>query len=250
VPADRRFPVRVGCSGWNYAHWRNGVFYPPRVPPRRWLELYAELFDTVEVNATFYRLPRREAVERWVEQTPPGFVFAVKASRYLTHVKRLRDLGPGLERFLEPLEPLRRAGKLGPVLWQLPPTFHRDHVRLAAALSELPRDLRHCVEFRHESWFVEETYALLREQGAALAIGDRPEVHAFQALELTAPWTLVRFHAGSRGLRGNYAESELEEWAQRLGDWSREVEVYAYFNNDWEGFAPRNALRLRELLGA
>ncbi len=240
--------VRIGCSGWNYAHWRDGVFYPPRRPARRWLEFYAEHFDTVEVNATFYRLPRPQAVARWLEQTPPGFLFAVKASRYLTHVKRLRDLGPGLERFLACLEPLLDSPKLGPILWQLPPTFARDDERLAEALDRLPRGLRHCVEFRHASWFVEETYAALRAHGVALAIGDRPEVHGFQAHELTAPWTLVRFHAGSRGRRGNYGRGELEEWARRIRAWSREREVFAYFNNDWEGFAPRNAALLAQLL--
>jgi uncharacterized protein YecE (DUF72 family) len=249
VPDDRRRPIRIGCSGWNYAHWRNGVFYPPRLPASRWLEHYAERFDTVEVNSTFYRLPRRDAVARWVERSPRGFVFTVKASRYLTHIRRLRDVGAGLETFFERIDPLVRSPKLGPILWQLPPNFRRDDERLAEALAALPRDFRHCVEFRHESWFVQETYALLREHRVALAIGDRPEVHAFQSHELTAPWTLVRFHAGSRGRRGNYGESELEDWAARLREWSRDHEVFAYFNNDWEGFAPRNALRLRELLG-
>jgi uncharacterized protein YecE (DUF72 family) len=248
VPDDRRRPVRIGCSGWNYAHWRNGVFYPPRLPASQWLEFYAERFDSVEVNSTFYRLPRRDAVARWVEQSPPGFVFAVKASRYLTHIRRLRDVGPGLALFLERLDPLVRSPKLGPLLWQLPPNFRRDDERLAEALAALPSGLRHCFEFRHESWFVEETYALLREHGVALAIGDRPEVRGFQSHELTTSWTLVRFHSGTRGRRGNYSERELEDWAARLGEWSRDHDVFAYFNNDWEGFAPRNALRLRELL--
>ncbi|HET7132356.1 MAG TPA: DUF72 domain-containing protein, partial [Gammaproteobacteria bacterium] len=187
-------------------------------------------------------------VARWVEQTPAGFLFAVKASRYLTHIKRLRDLGSGLERFLERIEPLLGSPKLGPLLWQLPPTFPRDHDRLAEALSRLPRDLRHCVEFRHPSWFVEDTYALLREHGVALGIGDRPQVNAFQAHELTAPWTYVRFHSGTRGRRGNYSDAELREWAARLREWSGTHEVFAYFNNDWEGFAARNAARLRRLL--
>ena len=129
--ADRPRSVRIGLSGWNYAHWRNGVLYPPRLPAARWLEFYAERFDTVEVNSTFYRLPRADAVARWVEQTPDGFLFSVKASRYLTHIKRLRDLGPGLERFLERIEPLLDSPKLGPLLWQLPPTFRCDHERLA-----------------------------------------------------------------------------------------------------------------------
>jgi uncharacterized protein YecE (DUF72 family) len=248
VRQDRLSPVRVGLSGWNYAHWRNGVFYPPRCPASRWLEFYAERFDTVEVNATFYRLPRVDAVARWVEQTPPGFLFAVKASRYLTHVKRLRDLGPGLEAFLERIEPLLGSPKLGPLLWQLPPTFRADHARLADALARLPRGLRHCFEFREPSWFVPETTALLREYGVALVIGDRPQVNWFQTHEFTAAWTFVRFHGGTRGRRGNYSEGELREWAERLREWRREREVFAYFNNDWEGFAPRNALRLKRLL--
>ena len=240
--------VRVGLSGWNYAHWRDGVFYPFRLPASRWLEFYAERFDTVEVNSTFYRLPQVDVAARWVEQTPEGFLFAVKASRYLTHIKRLRDLGPGLERFLERIEPLLGSPKLGPILWQLPPTFRRDHERLADALARLPRELRHCVEFRDPSWFVADTYALLREHGVALAIGDRPQVNAFQAHELTADWTYVRFHSGTRGRRGNYSESELRKWAERLREWRGTHEVCADVNNDWEGFAPRNAARLRRLL--
>lgn len=240
--------VRVGLSGWNYGHWRGGVFYPPRLPASRWLEFYAERFDTVEVNSTFYRLPRVHAVARWVEQTPPGFLFAVKTSRYLTHIKRLRELGPGLELFLERIEPLLGSPKLGPLLWQLPPTFRRDHDRLADALNRLPTGLRHCIEFRHASWFVEETYELLREYGVALAIGDRPQVNEFQAHELTASWTYVRFHGGTRGRRGNYSEAELREWAARLRAWSATHEVFAYFNNDWEGFAPRNAALLKRVI--
>jgi uncharacterized protein YecE (DUF72 family) len=139
---------------------------------------------------------------------------------------------------------------MGPILWQLPPTFQRDDDRLAGALELLPRDQRHCFEFRHPSWFADDVYELLHRHDAALVIGDRPEVHEFQAHVLTASWTLVRFHYGSRGRRGNYSETELQEWAHRLHDWAREMEVFAYFNNDWEVFAVRNALRLKELLQA
>ena len=247
---DRTRLVRIGLSGWNYAHWRDGVFYPPRLPASRWLDFYAKRFDTVEVNSTFYRLPRSNAVAHWLEQTPDGFLFAIKASRYLSHIKRLRDLGPGLERFLERIEPLLGSPKLGPLLWQLPPTFRRDDRRLADALARLPRELRHCIEFRDRSWFVEETYALLREHGVALAIGDRPQVHSFQTHELTADWTYIRFHSGTRGRRGNYSDSELRDWAERLRAWSGTHEVFAYFNNDWEGFAPKNAAALKRLLSA
>ncbi len=241
-----RSPFRVGCSGWNYAHWRELV-YPKGLPPARWLEHYATLFDTVEVNNTFYRLPKRESVARWVEQTPAGFVLTVKASRYLTHIKRLTDLGPGVERFYERIEPLARSPKMGPVLWQLPATFHRDDERLGTALEALPAG-RHCFEFRHESWFAPEVYELLRAHNAALVIGDHPE-RPFQTHELTADWTFVRFHYGSRGRNGNYSERELEEWAERLQDWRSRAEVYAYFNNDWHGYAVKNGLWLRKRLG-
>jgi uncharacterized protein YecE (DUF72 family) len=224
------------------------VFYEGK-PARQWLRHYATRFDTVEVNNTFYRLPLTTSVERWVEETPPDFLFAVKASRYLTHVKRLTDLGEGVRRYYERLEPLLRSPKLGPVLWQLPANFRRDDERLAATLQLLPPG-RHCFEFRHASWFVEPVYELLRKHGAALVIGDRPEVHDFQSHELTTDWTYVRFHHGSRGRRGNYSESELEEWARRFESWRREVEIFAYFNNDWEVFAVRNALWLKRRLSS
>jgi uncharacterized protein YecE (DUF72 family) len=183
-----------------------------------------------------------------VEQTPAGFVFTVKASRYLTHVKRLTDLGPGVERFYERIEPLVRSPKMGPVLWQLPGNFRRDDERLSSALARLPAG-RHCFEFRHKSWFVPEVYGLLREHGVALVIGDHPE-RPFQAHELTADWTFIRFHYGSRGRNGNYSERELEEWAQRFEGWRSRVEIYAYFNNDWHGYAVRNGLWLKKRLAA
>jgi uncharacterized protein YecE (DUF72 family) len=242
-----RHEVRIGCSGWNYPHWRE-VVYPKGLPQSRWLEHYATLFDTVEVNSTFYRLPRRDAVARWVEQTPDDFVFTVKASRYLTHIRRLIDLGPGADRFYERIEPLRRSPKMGPMLWQLPGNFRRDDDRLASALQQLPPG-RHCFEFRHASWFVPEVYELLRASGVALVIGDHPE-RPFQSQELTADWTFIRFHYGHRGRRGNYSERELEEWAQRIERWRRNADVYAYFNNDWQGYAVKNGLWLKKLLEA
>jgi uncharacterized protein YecE (DUF72 family) len=240
-------PIHIGCSGWNYASWRGGEFYPKGCPPSRWLEHYSRQFDTVEVNSTFYRLAKQEAVARWREQTPPHFVFALKASRYLTHIKRLTDLDQGIQRYYERIEPLVGTPKLGPIVWQLPPNFKRDEDRLEAALAALPEG-RHCVEFRHPTWFTDNVYAILRAYGAALVIGDRKGLD-FQTHEMTTDWTLVRFHHGRRGRRGNYSNSELEEWAQRFEEWRRRVEVFAYFNNDWEVFAPRNARWLRKRLG-
>jgi len=249
VQASGRRSIRIGCSGWNYASWKQELY--EGLPARLWLERYARHFDTVEVNTTFYRLPSRDAVANWERTAPPGFLFAIKASRYLTHVKRLLDLGPGLDRFYERIEPLRASPKMGPVLWQLPPTFKRDDERLAAALARLDETTeRHCFEFRHASWFAPEVYALLRAHGAALVIADRPEIRSFQAHELTTDWTFVRFHYGSRGRRGNYSDAELRDWAARLEEWSGDVEILAYFNNDWEVFAVRNALWLKRRLGA
>jgi uncharacterized protein YecE (DUF72 family) len=239
-------PIRIGCSGWNYQTWRGGEFYPKGLPPTRWLEHYSRVFDTVEVNSTFYRLAKPKAVARWLEQTPEDFVFALKASRYLTHIKRLTNMGDSVKRFYEAIEPLVGTPKLGPIVWQLPPNFQRDEERLEAALAALP-DGRHCFEFRHPTWFTDNVYAMLRAYGVALVIGDRKGLE-FQTHEMTTDWTLVRFHHGHRGRRGNYSKSELEEWAQRFEQWRRRVEIYAYFNNDWEVFAPRNALWLRRRL--
>src|SRR5438552_6774324 len=161
--------VRIGCSGWNYADWR-GRFYPEKgCPASRWLEYYAQHFDTVEVNSTFYRLASHDAVARWVEQTPDDFVFSPKISRYITHIKRLTDLDQAVERYYERIEPLTESPKLGPVLWQLPENFHRDDERLEQALRKLP-PARHTFEFRHESWSTEPVYEPLHRHHGALVI--------------------------------------------------------------------------------
>ena len=238
-------PAHVGCSGWNYPHWRGSV-YPEGVPQSRWLEHYATLFDTVEVNATFYRLPKRETVRQWIDATPEGFVFSIKASRYLTHIKRLRDLRTYAQRLLEPLEPLRETTKMGPLLWQLPESFHRDDDRLAEALEAFPGP-RDCIEFRHPSWFAPPVLDLLRAHRVALVISDHPE-RPFQAREPTADWVYVRLHHGARGRRGNYSAAELEIWKRRIAAWRARREVFVYANNDWEAFAVRNASWLRKRL--
>jgi uncharacterized protein YecE (DUF72 family) len=238
--------IRVGCSGWNYASWR-GVLYPKGCPQRHWLARYAEELGTVEINNTFYRLPTVDAVRGWVEQTPDDFVFAVKSSRYLTHMKRLTDMDQGVRRLLERLDPLLRSPKMGPMLWQLPENFHRDDERLAHALDRLPPG-RHAFEFRHESWFTDEVLRALRSHGVALCIGDHPE-RPWQTHDVTADFSFVRLHYGHRGRRGNYSDSELDDWARELRRLARGAAVFAYFNNDWEGFAVRNARGMRARLG-
>jgi uncharacterized protein YecE (DUF72 family) len=233
--------VRIGCSGWSYDEWRGGL-YPEGLPARRRLERYAEVFDTVEVNATFYRLPQEETVRGWCEEVPGDFRFAVKSSRYLTHMKRLRDIVDGVARFWEPLEPLRRSHRLGPVLWQLPENFERDDDLLSEALARLPR-ADHCFEFRHPSWFVAPVRELLEEHGASLAIGDdrRRPLPAAPFGKLA----YLRLHYGHRGRGGNYSEAELDEWRRRIAAWRSRRPVFVYLNNDREGYAPANARYLR-----
>jgi uncharacterized protein YecE (DUF72 family) len=239
--------LRIGCSGWMYDDWR-GRLYPRGEPKRRWLELYAERFDTVEVNSTFYRLPKLEAVQGWVAHTPEGFTFAVKASRYLTHIKRLAGIEQGLERFYAPLAPLSEARRLGPVLWQLPENYHCDLERLAGWLALLPPG-RHALEVRHESWFRPEVLDALRAHQVALAYGDHPQ-RPFQSDAATAGWRYVRFHYGHRGRDGNYSRTELDAWARRLDAWKGEGDVFGYFNNDWRGYAPANARLVCRLLNS
>jgi uncharacterized protein YecE (DUF72 family) len=231
--------LRVGCSGWNYSHWRHGVFYPEGLPQRSWLPFYAQRFDTVEVNSTFYGLPSTATVRRWAGEVPDEFVFAVKASRYLTHVRRLRGIESGLDRLLDRLAPLADDGKLGPMLWQLPPTLERNDRLLDDALGLLPRAVEHAFEFRHESWFCEPVYESLREHGVALVVADRAGSPGLSHAELTADLVYVRFHAAPGD--GSYTHRSLGRWRSRLHTWAQTRAVYAYFNNDWRGFAPENA---------
>jgi len=241
--------IRIGCSGWSYTDWRER-FYPRGVAQRKWLAFYADRFDTVELDNSFYRLVKESAASRWASETPPGFIFSAKMSRYVTHTRRLADVESGAARFYEGFTPLLDAGKLGPIEWQLPANFHRDDDRLASALEQIDAlPGRHAFEFRDPSWFVPEVEALLRRHDVALIVGDDPS-RPFQTETRTADFMLVRFHRGRRGRRGNYSETELRSWAARIRAWSRDGDVYAYFNDDWEAFAPRNAARLKQLVAA
>lgn len=236
--------VRIGCSGWIYKHWK-GIFYPEKLPQRLWLEHYAQHFDTVEINFTFYRLPEAHTFTAWRERAPAGFTYAVKGSRFITHVRRLREPVEGVGRLAERLPELGETA--GPVLWQLPPDFQRDDERLDAFLAALPREWLHTIEFRHDSWLVDPVFERLRAADVALCVADRPDLP--QSLELTADWTYVRFHGGRGPRGGDYTGAELDLWSGRLADWrAKGVAVWAYFNNDWHGFAIDNARGLRARL--
>lgn len=187
-------------------------------------------------------------MRRWIDATPEHFRFTVKASRYLTHVRRLTDLDRGIKRFYEPLAPLIERGRLGPVLWQLPENFERDDQRLARWLEALPSGL-HTIEFRNASWFATPVLELLRAHGVALTLGDHPQ-RRFRSHDATTSWRFIRFHYGSHGAEGNYSATELDTWAQRIAGWRADGPVWAYFNNDWRGFAPSNALALHKRLHA
>jgi uncharacterized protein YecE (DUF72 family) len=236
-------PIRVGCSGWQYADWRE-AFYPRGCPQRRWLEHYATVFDTVEVNTTFYRLTKAETVARWVQQTPRGFTFAVKGSRYLTHMKRLKDPGAGIDRYFELI--LRLGRKLSVVLWQLPPQMDKaDPDRLAQFLEKLPRkNLRHAVEFRSASWYVEPVCAVLDAYGAAFCEHD---LVPLQPPRLTGGFRYLRFHGATGKYRGRYGKRALRPFARSL--LAHPGDAYVYFNNDHFGHAIRDAIDLGELIG-
>ncbi|QJA05848.1 DUF72 domain-containing protein [Thermosulfurimonas marina] len=237
--------IRIGTSGWNYRHWR-GVFYPRDLLPRRWLSYYAQYFDTVEVNATFYGTLKPQTLARWVSETPDDFLFAVKAHRYLTHVKRLRGVEEALERFYETLAPLRP--KLGPILFQLPPSLSYQPEVLEAFLAALPRDLPVALEIRHASFHQEDFLKRLRRHGVALCLSDTAGRYPSLLLALTADWTYIRLHGSRRLYRSCYTPEELKAWAERIRAFPVQ-RVYVYFDNDALGWAPENALRLKALLG-
>lgn len=234
--------LRIGTSGWQYRHWV-GVLYPEGLPASAWLEVYARAFDTVEVNATFYRLPTGAAVEGWRTRSPGGFTFAVKGSRWLTHMKRLLDDGPGLDRFYAPVARLGR--KLGPVLWQLPPAMKPDLPRLDRWLARLPPG-RHAVEFRDDAWYTDETCAVLDARGAAFCEHDRV---GRPPPRITGGWRYVRFHGMTGEYHGRYGTERLLPWARDLLAWDGAGrEAWVYFNNDLGGAAVQDALTLRGLV--
>lgn len=236
-------PWHIATSGWHYSHWR-GNFYPLELAPADWLAFYAQTFSSVEVNNTFYRLPSVQTVQSWAQQTPPDFIFAVKASRLLTHMKKLRDCAKALARFLSVVEYF--GGKLGPILFQLPPNWQIDCPRLESFLKVLPVEHRYAFEFRHASWHCQQVYELLSQHDIAFC---QYELAGYVTDDIvTTDFAYVRLHGPNGAYGGNYSDTALRRWAARLHAWQpRLTTSYLYFDNDEAGYAVKNARRLLHL---
>lgn len=237
-------PIRVGCSGWNYRHWR-GAFYPEKLPQREWFAHYTAHFDTVEINNSFYRLPSAETFDKWRDQAPPGFCYAVKANRFLTQAKKLKDCAEPLARMMPPFRQLGTT--LGPILYQLPPNLRINLERLDCFLTLVPRDVINVFEFRDPSWYVEETLAVLERHGAGFCVHDMPGSASPRWASGRAGY--VRFHGTDGKYHGRYSAAALRDWA----GWMREVAsggrpVWAFFNNDIGAHAIADAAALKRLV--
>ncbi len=233
----------IGTSGFMYDHWR-GVFYPPEVEQPRWLEYYSQAFDTVEINTTYYHMPRGRVCAKWAERSPEGFRFVVKMNGLVTHRRQLAGCQDPLAEFIGAVEAL--GDKLGPILVQLPPGFEAHPRRLSGFLGICPDRHRWALEFRHPSWFCPQVYEVLRARKAALVIHDMIPAHPWV---FTADWTYIRFHGPGRGHGQSYSEEMLDEAAQRVRESTGSgLDVYAFFNNDAQGYALMNARRLGELV--
>jgi len=239
--------LHIGTSGWHYKHWLDDVFYPSGTKPAEMFEFYAKHFDTVEINNSFYHLPSAKTFDNWRDSSPPKFLFAVKGSRFITHMKKLKDPKPSSEKFFLVADRLGR--KLGPILFQLPPRWKVNLARLEEFLESLPGRHKYAFEFRDETWLVPEVYRLLRRYKAAFCIHDFADMRIPH--EITAPFTYIRFHGPtSAKYAGSYSTAELRAWAERFKEWGQRLPgIYAYFNNDPGGAAVRNAIELKHLLG-
>lgn len=238
--------IQVGASGWYYEHW-DKIFYPEKLKSAERLPFYAEYFNTVEINNTFYRLPSKDAVTNWYERTPENFIFSIKASRYITHIKRLKiDSLDRTNEFFDNIKLLKH--KLGPILFQLPPSFKYNHERIVEFIEHLPKDIESVFEFRHPTWYVDEIYQLLQKNKIALCVSDLNG--KLSPIEVTAKFTYIRLHGPHLAYRGYYSKPQLKKWAQRLEEWaSHGITSYCYFDNDEKGYAIQDAQKLKEILG-
>ena len=238
--------VHIGTSGWHYKHWLDDVFYPSGTKSAQMFGFYSQYFDTVEINNSFYHLPSAKTFDNWRDDSPPNFLFSVKASRFITHMKKLKDPKPSSEKFFAVAD--RLGKKLGPILFQLPPRWKVNVERFAEFLESLPGGHKYVFEFRDETWFVPEVYASLRRHKAAFCIHDFADMKVPH--EITARFSYIRFHGPtSAKYFGSYSSEQLRAWAQRIQNWSdRLSSIYVYFNNDPGGEAVKNALELKRLV--
>jgi uncharacterized protein YecE (DUF72 family) len=236
--------VHIGTSGWHYRHWR-GLFYPEKLAASKHLQYYAERLRTVELNNTFYRLPSQSAAAHWRDSTPSNFCFAVKGSRFLTHMKKLRDPALGIERFFERASIL--GSKLGPIVFQLPPNWEVDPGRLDTFLTLLPPGHQYAFEFRNPTWHVEPVCRILRQHNAAFCIFEIGGLKS--GFEVTADFTYIRLHGPGGAYQGLYSDPALQSWANRIRDWQERLRgIYLYFDNDQAGYAVENAIALQQML--
>ncbi|MFC1478769.1 DUF72 domain-containing protein [Candidatus Margulisiibacteriota bacterium] len=232
----------IGTSGWSYKDW-NGRFYPENIPEKDHLPFYQEHFRTVEINSTFYHLPKETTVINWHDKTGDDFIFAVKGSRYITHVKRLIDCGEPVQNFFTVIDHFKE--KCGPILWQLPPGFKKNETRLKEFIELLPKNFRHAFEFRNKEWFTDSVYEILQKNECALVIYDMP---GFQTPEvITADFAYIRFHGAENLYGSKYSDEELLQWKAKMKDWYVK-DVYVYFNNDTHSWAVENARFLQGAL--
>lgn len=233
--------IFIGTSGWSYPDWKE-LFYPKEVKSKDWLSYYANHFATVELNNTFYHLPTEKSIQNWYSHAPQGFIFAVKASQYITHLKRLTDPSETTRKFFDALKGLK--DKLGPILFQLPPSFKQNLERLHKFIRYLPPGFRYVFEFRHDSWYQEDTYDLLKKYGAALCITDlkgkqSPEV-------ITADFTYLRLHGPKLAYQGEYGPKRLQEWKKKFDAWHKnKIQIFCYFDNDAKSDAIKDAFEIK-----
>jgi uncharacterized protein YecE (DUF72 family) len=244
IGMDRGEKLHIGTSGWNYSHWK-GNFYPEDLTQEAWFEYYQRYFNTVEINNTFYQLPKEETFRRWEEQALKGFLYAVKANRYMTHMKKLKDPVEPLQNFISRVKLLKEH--LGPILWQLPPRWHANPKRLEDFVCLLPTDLRHVFEFRDPDWFQERIRQILERYEMSFCIHDKSNVEC--PAWVTTDTVYVRFHGSEGNYSGEYGKEMLLPWADRIQGWLEGGKtVFTYFNNDPWGFAVKDARILKELL--
>lgn len=236
--------IHIGTSGWNYKHWK-GHFYPEDLSTSKWLEFYVEHLHTVEINTSFYNLPQKTTIDKWYHNVPENFIFSIKASRYITHMKKLKDPKSALKRFFEPIKDLKE--KLGIILFQLPPHWHANLERLNNFLTQLPHWYRFAFEFRDDSWWQEETYQLLKKYNAAFCIFDLAGTQSPK--EVTADFIYLRLHGPGDAYQGNYDIHTLAGWAETFAVWRKKVkEIFCYFDNDEKAFAVKNAVELLKMV--